>query len=200
MSAAGPAPASASARRSSSRTASDGHPGRGAPGDPGLGRPVEGVGEGPAPLPGPGGETVGRGVAHPPAGHVHDPAGRDLVGRVGHHPEVGEEVLHLTPVVEAGATHHLVGDRGTHQGLFERPALGVGPVEDGHVAVGAVASAWCSRPISAATQAASSYSSSARNRLTGSPRSPSVHNSFGTRLVLLTMTALAASRMVFVDR
>ena len=50
-----------------------------------------------------------RGVADAALGHVHDPTGRDLVGRVGQQSQVGQHVLDLAPVVEAGAADHLVG-------------------------------------------------------------------------------------------
>ena len=39
-------------------------------------------------------------------------------------------------VVEPGPAHHLVGDAAELHGRLEREALGVGPVEDGHVAPG----------------------------------------------------------------
>ena len=47
---------------------------------------------------------------------------------------------------------------------------------------------------------ASSTSSSAWYRTIGSPVPWSVHSSLGLRATLLAMTALAASRMVWVDR
>ena len=48
--------------------------------------------------------------------------------------QVGQRVLDLAAVVEAGAADHLVGDARAHELLFEHAALGVGAVEDGDVA------------------------------------------------------------------
>ena len=89
------------------------------------GRPVGG---------GPGVEPADRRVAHAPLGLVDDPLDRHLVDRVDDRPQVGDGVLDLPPVVEAGAADHLVGDAGPHELLFQHPALGVGAVEDGDVA------------------------------------------------------------------
>ena len=58
----------------------------------------------------------------------------------------------------------------------------------------------CRRDISWATHCDSSISSSAWKRTIFSPLPDSVHSSFGLRATLLAMTALAASRMVWVDR
>ena len=74
----------------------------------------------------------GRG-ADPSLWHVDDPLQRHLVGRVDHGPQVGEHVLHLSPLVEADAPHHRVRDATPDHDLLEHPALGIGAVEDGHL-------------------------------------------------------------------
>ena len=104
------------------------------PPTPASARPVQRLGEGDALAGGPGVDPGHGGVAHPPLRGVQHPLDRDLVGRVHHRLQVGHRVLDLAPVVEAGAAHHLVGDAAAGQGLLQHPALGVGPVEDGHVA------------------------------------------------------------------
>ena len=43
-------------------------------------------------------------------------------------PEVGDEVLDLAPLVEAGAGHQLVGYAVTDEGLFQGAGLGIGAV------------------------------------------------------------------------
>ena len=74
-----------------------------------------------------------RPVADAALGGVEDPAQRDLVGRVGQHPQVGERVADLAPLVEPHATDDLVGLPGADEHLLEDPGLGVGAVEDRHV-------------------------------------------------------------------
>ena len=95
---------------------------------------VEGLGEGTPVGGGPRVQAAERRVAHAALGHVDDPLERHLVGGVHHRPQVGEGVLHLAPVVEARAADHLVGQAEAHERLLHHPALGVGAVEDGHVA------------------------------------------------------------------
>jgi len=69
-------------------------------------------------------------VADAASGQVHNPLERHLVGRVHGCSQVGQRVLDLAPVVEAGAAddlvRHVVGDE-----LFlDHARLGVGSVED----------------------------------------------------------------------
>ena len=73
-------------------------------------------------------------VADAALGDVEHPAQRDLVGRVDQHPEVGERVADLAALVEAHPADHLVGLAGADEHLLEHPGLGVGPVEHRHVA------------------------------------------------------------------
>ena len=110
-------------------------PPEGLAGQAGLGRPADRLGEGDVLQRGPGAEAGDRGRPDPPLGHVDHPAGRHLVGGVGQQADVGQQVLDLPAVVEAGAPDHLVGNALAHQLLLQHPALGVGAVEDGHVAV-----------------------------------------------------------------
>ena len=48
-------------------------------------------------------EAADGAVADAPLGHVEHPLDADLVGRVDHRLQVGQRVLDLAPVVEAGA-------------------------------------------------------------------------------------------------
>ncbi len=67
-------------------------------------------------------------------GDVEDPPQVDRVGRVGQHPQVGQRVLDLAPLVEAGAADQLVGQADSDEHLLQDPGLGVGAVEHGDVA------------------------------------------------------------------
>ena len=73
-------------------------------------------------------------VADAPLGHVEDPSQAHVVGRVGHHPQVGQDVADLPALVEARAADDLVGQPGADEHLLQRPGLGVGPVEHRDVA------------------------------------------------------------------
>src|SRR5207247_6431046 len=53
----------------------------------------------------------------------------------GQGPQVGQYVLHFPAVVELHAADDPVGDAAADEHLLQHPALGVGPVEDGQVAV-----------------------------------------------------------------
>ncbi len=102
--------------------------------DAGLVVAAQGVDEGHPVAVGPGVQAGHGRIAHPPLGHVEDALDAHLVDRVGQHLQVGQGILDLAPVVEAGAPDHLVGDARAHELLFDDAALAVGPVEDGHVA------------------------------------------------------------------
>ncbi len=87
-------------------------------------------------------DVLERAVANATARHVDDTAQRDLVLRVGDEPQVGEQVTDLSALVEPDAADHLVRHAGPDEHLFEHARLGVGPVEDRHLArrrVGGVA-------------------------------------------------------------
>ena len=74
-----------------------------------------------------------RRLADPPPRRVDDAPEGHGVGGVHEHRQVGQGVLDLGALVEAGAADHLVGDAVAHQVVLEHPRLGVGPVEDRHV-------------------------------------------------------------------
>ena len=76
-----------------------------------------------------------RRVADAAPRHVEDAAQRHLVAGVGDGTQIGEHVADLAPVEETGPADHRVGDAPVGERRLERPALGVGPVEDGDVAV-----------------------------------------------------------------
>ena len=64
--------------------------------------------------------------------HVDDAAQGDRVLRGEDEPEVGEDVLHLLPLVEADAAEDEVRDARAQEALFDEPALRVHAHEDGH--------------------------------------------------------------------
>ena len=74
-----------------------------------------------------------RAVADAALGGVEDPAQRDVVGRVDQHPQVGQRVADLAPLVEAHPADDLVGQADPDEHLLEHPGLRVGAVEDRHV-------------------------------------------------------------------
>ncbi len=67
---------------------------------------------------------------------VDHPLQGDRVGGIGHQLEIGQHVPHFLALVELQAAHDLIRDPGTPQGILQRPGLGVGPVQDGHIAAG----------------------------------------------------------------
>ena len=84
-------------------------------------------------------QAVQRGVADAAPGLVHDPPQRHLVGGVVQHLQVGDQILHLGPLVELGPTHHPVVDALAGEQILQHPRLGVHAVEDGDLAgIGAV--------------------------------------------------------------
>ena len=101
---------------------------------PGVVGPAQRLGEREAVAGGVGVEPADGAVAHAPLRDVEHPLDRHLVGRVHDRPQVGQRVLDLPAVVEAGAADDLVRDAGPHERVLEHPALRVGPVEDRHVA------------------------------------------------------------------
>ena len=97
-----------------------------------------GVGDGLPEGDGVAGGVLGQGalglVTQAAFGDVEDAAQVDVVVGVVDGAQVGDGVLDLAAVVEAGAADDLVGLAGAHEGLFEGAGLGVGAVEDGDVA------------------------------------------------------------------
>ena len=101
-------------------------------------RPGQRGGEGdPVPRGEPGHVLQGA-VADAAPRHVDHPPQRDLVGRVGDQPQVGQQVPDLPALVEPHAADHLVRQPGPDEDFLEDPGLGVGPVEHGDVARGRV--------------------------------------------------------------
>ena len=92
---------------------------------------------------------------------VADAAGRDVddahqgdgVERVLDQAQVGEQVLHLAALVEAGAADEPVRDVAADERLFDRPGLRVRPVHDGDVLVARAPRPCGRRMISSATNA-----------------------------------------------
>ena len=78
-------------------------------------------------------ELVHRALADASDRHVDHPREADLVVRVLHEAQVGEEVLDLPAVVEADAADNLVRDPVPEAGFFQRSGLRVDPI--GHDAV-----------------------------------------------------------------
>ena len=74
-------------------------------------------------------------VADAALGHVEDAPQADRVLRVGQHPQVGQRVAHLAPLVEPHAADHLVRQPDPQEHVLEHARLAVGAVEDGHVGV-----------------------------------------------------------------
>ena len=77
------------------------------------------------------------GLAEAAARHARRPGGTPRRRRVGDQPQVGEQVLHLAPLVEADRADEPIGDPRAAERLFQRPRLRVGAVEHRHVGVAA---------------------------------------------------------------
>ncbi len=73
-------------------------------------------------------------VPQPALGHVQDAPDAHRVVRVDDRAQVGDRVLDFPALVEPGAADHLVGQPDPDQHLLQRPGLGIGAVEDGHIA------------------------------------------------------------------
>jgi hypothetical protein len=59
----------------------------------------------------------------------------DVVEGVHHQAQIGHHVLDLTPLVEADPAHDQVRDARATERVLQHARLGIGAVEDGHVAV-----------------------------------------------------------------
>ena len=70
----------------------------------------------------------------PRGGDVEDAPERDAVVGVPHEPEVGEDVLHLPPLVEGHPADDLVGEVERAEDVLDRARLSVGAVQDRDVA------------------------------------------------------------------
>ena len=130
---------------------------------------------------------------------VHDPRERDRVGRVHEQRQVGERVLDLGALVEARAADDLVADAVADQHVLEH-------ARSGRWSGRRPRSRRATRPRRRAarspttTKRASACSSSSSRTWTGSPSPSPVHSVLSLRCRLLEMTALAALRIVCVER
>ena len=68
-------------------------------------------------------------------GHVDDARQAQAVFRVIEQAQVGQNVFDFLAVIELGAADHGIGNGIAHELFFEDTGLGVGPEEDGHVAI-----------------------------------------------------------------
>ncbi len=139
-------------------------------------------------------------VADAASRRVEDAPQRHLVAGVGDGAQVGEHVAHLAPVEEAGPADHGVGDPTIGQGGLQRAALGVGPVEDCDVAIADVLVPVQGRDLARHEIGLVPVVSGpvAPDPVALAARAPD--SSFSWRNRLLPMTALAASRIVWLER
>ena len=72
-------------------------------------------------------------------GHVDDARQAQAVFRVIEQAQVGQDVFDFLAVIELGTADHGIGNGIAHELFFEDTGLGVGPEEDGHVAIRFVA-------------------------------------------------------------
>lgn len=72
-------------------------------------------------------------------GHVDDARQTQAVFRVIEQAQVGQDVFDFLAIIELGAADHGIGNGIAHELFFEDTGLGVGPEEDGHVAIRFVA-------------------------------------------------------------
>ena len=66
-------------------------------------------------------------------GNVEDPSQGYLVPRVRYRPQIRQRVPHLTPLVEAHPTNHLVGHPHPNEDLLDGPRLSICSIEDRHI-------------------------------------------------------------------
>ena len=70
-----------------------------------------------------------------PFRHVDDTRQAQAVFRVVEQSQIGQDVFDFLAVVELGAADHGIGNGIAHEFFFEDTGLGVGPEEDGHIAI-----------------------------------------------------------------
>ena len=93
----------------------------------------EGDGRLPAVLPRPAAQCRLRLRAQRPFGGVDDAVKAHAIGRVMHHAQIGDDVLHFAPLVKFGRADESIRHTGHHQRLFQRTRLGVGAVHNRHI-------------------------------------------------------------------
>ena len=76
-----------------------------------------------------------RAVANAAAGRVNDAPQGNFVGRVVKNAQVSDEIADFFALVETGTTHHLVGDAGADEDLFDGPGGVIGAVHDGNIPI-----------------------------------------------------------------
>ena len=76
-----------------------------------------------------------RRIADGALGHVDDAAHGDVVRRVDHHAQIGQDVLDLLAVVEPQSAIHAVFDAALHERLFNHAGLRVRAVEHGRARI-----------------------------------------------------------------
>ena len=138
-------------------------------------------------------------LADPAPRRVDDAAERDRVGGVGEQLQVGDRVLDLGALVELRPADHLVGDLESHQRVLEHPALRVHPVEDRDLVA---RRALLDQPVDLGGDVAGLgvlVVELADDDLLAA-LAPSVHRCFGFWSTLWAISALAASRIVWVER
>ena len=139
-----------------------------------------------------------RGLPEPALRRVRHARERPRVLRVGEEGQVRDGVPDLRPLVELRAADDLVADLRPHEHVLEHPRLRVGPVEDGDLLP---ADALVDHPLDLSGDVASLGVLVGSSRtLIGSPSPISVHSALAIRPRLLATTALAAERIVCVER
>src|SRR5918995_255331 len=84
-----------------------------------------------------GGET---GLAQPPPGYSYGAKQGLIVGRVGYQPEIRQQVLDLSSLVEADCPDETIGHTSPPKRFFQRAGLRIGAVQDRHLVVSPVRS------------------------------------------------------------
>ena len=86
-------------------------------------------------LPRPLAELLQRLLADAAPRHVDDALEADRLVRVVDHAQIGDQIAHFAPLVEADAADQLIADAVLDEGFFKRARLGVGAVHHGEIAV-----------------------------------------------------------------
>ena len=107
------------------------------------------------------------GVANAAFRHIDDAFEGEIVGRLHHHPEIGQGVADFLAFIESQAAHHLVGHAGGDQPFLEFAGLESGAHQNGHLAQRTPAR--CRASISSTSQRASSSPSHRPRTTTFSP-------------------------------
>ena len=139
-------------------------------------------------------------VADAPLGHVHDTPERDHVLRVERQPQVAEHVLDLPALIEANAAEDPVGRAHAHEDVLDDTGHRVRPVEDRHIPIPVALVVAQALDLRGDEHRLLVLVVAAERGSTSSPGAASVHSSLGLRWALCSITALAAARMLPVER